>query len=145
MNAALNWLRCLLTGHRYDNPVIGCQHSRSYCDCCGRELFNRAPLPAEIAPTPSDSHFTGGEGQAKEGWEGENQQPMDAADAAHIVKAINSGRMATTTSAAIASQRNSLDCADACGQYTFVTGSKDFLSKDVGDRRFWIVPKGAGA
>lgn len=143
MIALRNWLRCLLTGHRYDITTLKLQRL-VYCDCCGRELFNRRAPIAICAPTPSDIPFTGGEGQAKEGQEAENQQPMDAADAAHIVKAINSGRFAATRSAAIATPRKSLDGQPLLRMIHY-HGAGDYSKPMSNDRRFTFIDCGGGA
>lgn len=143
MTTLRNWLRCLVTFHRYDITSLDLQRL-VYCECCGRELFNRrAPILKSLVTHP-DIPFTGGEGQTKEEQEEQNQQPMDAADAAHIIKAINSGRLGATTGAAIASPRNSLD-DHAQPRFILCTGQKDFLSSDVGIRRFTAIMNKAAA
>lgn len=154
MSTSFNWLTCLVKGHRYDITEIGVSRL-AFCDCCGREIFKRASyiIPAPVSAsrftterlkslvTPSDISLAGGEGQAKEGREGDEKIAIDAAAAANVIEAINCGRLAATTSHAIARPRKSLGTRPPLN-FIFATGHRDFLSAENNDRRYWILPAG---
>lgn len=58
MNDLRNWLRCLRRGHRYDITNLDLQRL-VYCECCGRELFNRVDDSANKSmPVAKTAHTT---------------------------------------------------------------------------------------
>lgn len=151
MSALRNWLTCLVKGHRYDITEISVSRL-AFCDCCGREIFKRTSIITSTPGweshlikerlkslvTPSDIPLPGGQGQAKEGLEGEEQIALDAAAAANVIEAINCGRLAATRGHAIARPSKSLGTQPA-GRFIFLSGDVNFLKPGCCDRRYWIV------
>lgn len=146
MSALRNWLTCLVKGHRYDITNLDVMRL-IYCECCNRELFKRKAcdpgysFSTELLKslvTPSDIPLAGGEGQAKEGQEGEKAIAIDAAAAANVIEAINCGRLAATKGHAIARPSKSLD-EQRLPQYTFPSGDANFLKPGNSDRRYFAV------
>lgn len=148
MSAVRNWLTCLVKGHRYDLTEIALQRL-TYCECCDRELFKRSkqfssPSQPSRISTLGQLSLSGGEGQAKEGMEaGENESERVSAAAAvareaeaNVIEAINCGRLAATTSHAIARPRKSLD-AQPVLRVAATSGFTKELKVDVMDCWHW--------
>lgn len=144
MSALRNWLRCLAYGHRYDITNLDLQ-SLVFCECCNREIFRRTHPPIrKSAPALSDIPLAGGEGQANEGLGEKAHQPLDAASAAKIVEAINSGRLAATRGHAIAWQRKSLGSNSAYNQGK-PNSTGPVAMPDFGDSSFLLLGDGGRA